>query len=69
MDKNGYTYPVLMDKGGKLVSKYLLGPVQLTAFPFVHLINLFKREERQHPNAFEHIGICDIAPVLVKIKR
>ena len=58
-----------MDKCGKLRRKDLFSAVQLAAFPFIHLINLLKREECKHPDAFQDIGIADVAPVLIKIIR
>ena len=54
---------------GQLVSKDLLCLIELASFPLVHLIDLLKRQESQHTQAFEYVCICHVSPVLVEIER
>ena len=56
-----------MDKAGKLICEDLLSGVELAALPFVHLVYLLKRQEGQHSQALENIGVADIAPILIEI--
>ena len=54
---------------GQLISKDLFRLVELASFPLVHLIDLLKRQECQHTQAFQDICVCDVSPVLVEIER
>ena len=56
-----------MDERGELVGKDLLSGVQLTALPGIHLVDLLQRQEGQHPDALQHIGISHVPPVLVEV--
>ena len=56
-----------MDERGELIGENLLGAVELAAFPFIHLVNLLQRQEGEHTDAFEHIGIAHVSPVLVEV--
>ena len=42
--------------------------VELLTLPAVHLVDLLERQECQHTDALEHIGIVNVAPVLVELK-
>ena len=52
----------------ELIGKDLLGFVELLTLPAVHLVDLLERQECQHTDALEHIGIVNVAPVLVELK-
>ena len=56
-----------VDQLGQLKGQDLLGGVQLCALPGVHLVDLFQRQEGEHPNALEHIVVAHIAPILVEL--
>ena len=58
-----------MDKVRQLICKDLLRLIELSAFPLVHLIDLFKRKECQHTDALKDIGVPDVSPVLVELVR
>ena len=53
----------------QLVSKDLLCPVEVYALPPVHLVDLLKRQEGQHTDAFHDVAVIDIAPVLEEVIR
>ena len=57
-----------VDHLGQLIGQDLLGPVQLFALPVIHLVNLLQRQEGQHPDALEHVGVIHIAPVLIEFE-
>ena len=52
---------------GQLPGQNLLVAIQLAAFPAVHFIDLFHGQEGQHADAFKHVGVIHIAPILVEI--
>ncbi len=54
---------------GQLVCKDFFCLVKLTAFPFVHLIDLLQRKEGQHTQTFQNVRICHVSPVLVEVER
>ena len=56
-----------MNQLGQLEGQDLLSGVQLTALPGIHLVDLLQRQEGQHPDALEHIGISHVPPVLVEV--
>ena len=53
---------------GQLESQDLLCLVQLAAFPVIHLVDLLQRQESQHPQAFQHICVAHVSPVLVELE-
>ena len=57
-----------MDHFGQLIGKDLLGAVELAALPVIHLVDLRKRQEGEHPDALEHVGVGHVAPILVEVK-
>ena len=56
-----------MDHVSQLPSQNLLGLVEVTALPLLHLGNLLHGQEGQQTDALENIGIVHIAPVLVEV--
>ena len=52
----------------QFIGKNFLCPVQLASFPVGHLLNLFQRQEGEHPNALDHIRILHIPPILVEVE-
>ena len=58
-----------MDQLRELKGQDLLGGIELRALPLVHLVDLLNGQEGEHPQAFEHIGVTHVAPVLVEVVR
>ena len=56
-----------MNKGCKLISEDLFCFIELAALPAAHFIYLLQRQECKHPDAFEHIIVTDVSPVLIKL--
>ena len=52
----------------QLIGQDILGLVELCALPLGHLIDLLQGQERQHPDALEHVGVAHIAPVLIEFE-
>ena len=57
-----------VDQLGQLISQNLLGPVQLTALPLVHGVDLLQGQEGQHADALEDIRVPHVPPVLVELE-
>ena len=57
-----------VNQRGEFSGENLLRLVELFAFPGIHLADLLHRQEGQHADAFEDIGVADISPVLVEIE-
>ena len=58
-----------MDQLRQFKGQNFLGPVQLAALPMRHFLNLFQRQESEHPQTLEHISVIHIPPILIEIKR
>ena len=57
-----------VNDSGKLICKYFLCTVELSTFPFIHFVDLFDRDKREHADAFEHISVSYVSPILIKLK-
>ena len=57
-----------MDQLGQLIGQDVLGLVELSALPIGHGVDLLQRQEGQHPDALEHVGVVDVAPVLIELE-
>ena len=57
-----------MDQLRQLIGQNVLGLVELCTLPAGHLVDLLQRQEGQHPDALEHIGIRHVAPVLIELE-
>ena len=58
-----------MDHGGQFIGKHFLDGIQLLTFLLLILRDLVQRNEGEQLQAFDHVGIADISPVLVELIR
>ena len=54
---------------GQLVRQQFFLFVDPAGVPGLHLLDLFERDKSQHPQALHHVGVVDVAPVLIKLER
>ena len=52
---------------GQLIGENLLGAVELAAFPAAHFVDFLQRQEGQHADAFQHVRVVHVAPVLEEV--
>ena len=61
------SFLLTVDQLGQLIGQDVLGLVELGAFPGGHGVDLLQRQEGQHADALQHVGVIHIAPVLASL--
>ena len=62
------SFLLTVDQLGQLIGQNVLGLVELGAFPGGHGVDLLQRQEGQHTDALQHVGVIHIAPVLEELE-